>query len=161
MNSLDITWQIIKFIFFFALVIGLVFATTKLVGKRVGGARGGKFLHVIEGVPMGQKSGLYLIELGGRVLMVGVTESRMSLLTTFDGPEATRLLAEGGEEVPVEEAPPVSLFGFRRKAPGGRTFAEEMQEKIERLRAIGVRRAGDHSHDAGSQEDEGTESDEP
>ncbi|MHB0886716.1 MAG: flagellar biosynthetic protein FliO [Bacillota bacterium] len=160
MNSLDLVWQIIKFIFFFALVIGLVFATSKLVGKRVGGARGGKFLHVIEGVPMGQKSGLYLIELAGRVLVVGVTESRMNLLTTFDGPEATRLLAEGGEEVPVEETP-VNLFGFRRKGSGGRTFAEEMQDKIERLRAIGTRRAGENGRGAEGREDEGTESDEP
>ncbi|MHB8926040.1 MAG: flagellar biosynthetic protein FliO [Bacillota bacterium] len=164
-NGLSLAWQIIQFLFFFALVIGLVYATTRLVGKRLGAPRGGKFLHIVEGVPLGQKSGLYLVELAGRVLLLGLTEGQMSILTTFDGPEATRLLAEGGEEIPVEEAP-VNLFGLRRN-PSGKTFAEEMQEKIERLRAIGTRKAGEAGaragHGAGRDEggDDGTESDEP
>jgi len=162
----SLAWQIIQFLFFFALVIGLVYAATRLVGRRLGAARGGKFLHVVEGVPLGQKSGLYLVELAGRVLLLGLTEGRMSVLTTFEGPEATRLLAEGGEEIPVEETS-ASLFGFGRNASKGRTFAEEIQEKIERLRAIGTRRAGEAQPrpgrgDGGDKVDDGgTGSDEP
>jgi flagellar protein FliO/FliZ len=141
-GSLNLVWQVIQFLFFFALVIGLVYATSRLVGKRLGATRGGKFLHVVEGVPLGQKAGLYLVELAGRVLLVGLSEGQMNVLTTFTGPEATRLLAEGGEEVPVEES---TVTAFRKPQGAAATFAEEMQRRIERLRTLGTRKAGGES----------------
>lgn len=71
--------QLLWVLFLFALVLFLAYVTTRLVGRRFGGGSG-RYLRVIDSVPLGQNRSVSLIEVSGEVYCIGVTDHGVALL---------------------------------------------------------------------------------
>lgn len=81
----------------FLLVLGLAYASSRLMGRRFQHRPGGA-LQVRDSLPLGRDRSLLLLEVGGRLLLVGSTPQGVSLLTNLDGVSLPA-------EVPAAEGP--------------------------------------------------------
>lgn len=144
------TWDLIQAFFLFVLVLVLVWWTTRLVGYRMGAAARGRLVKVLEYVPAGRDRTVMLLEVGGRIYLVGSTGQQISLLDAIDDPETIRRILENVPEPlanPLAAALPPSfqevLNRVRNRivpAPRGQEGAGEeldnLQQQIERLRRL-------------------------
>lgn len=88
-------------------VLGLIYASATLARRYLlkvpSGSQG--LLRVLDSTMIAPKKSVYVVEIAGRVLLIGTTESAMSTLTQFDDPETVASL--------VASARP-SGIGFQR-----------------------------------------------
>ncbi len=62
-------------------VLGLVFLIFYLSGRNY--KRKGRDLEIIEGLPLGNRQGIYLIRAKDRILVVGISNNGMQVLSEF------------------------------------------------------------------------------
>lgn len=65
-------------------VLGLVFLVFYLSGKNF--KRKGRDLEILEGLPLGNRQGIYLIRALDRILVVGISSNGMQVLSEFTSP---------------------------------------------------------------------------
>ena len=72
-----------------ALVLGLILLVSYLVRRYVPAVRalGGEALKVVQRVPLSSKQSLALVQVGRRMVLIGVTPDRISVLSVIDNPE--------------------------------------------------------------------------
>jgi len=63
----------------------------------LGRGRTGRLLRVLDAVPVGAKGVVCAVQVGGKVLIVGATEGRISLLCELEGETAAEILPVEGE----------------------------------------------------------------
>ena len=66
------------FVFFF--VAGLAYLVSKLMGHKLGGMQLSKTSKVLESLPLGTNRSLCVVEMAGKVMLVGVSEHSITLL---------------------------------------------------------------------------------
>lgn len=64
----------------FAVVIGLAFYTSRFMGKKMGGLSNSPDGKVMSSLALGPKGYVYVVEIAGRYLVLGVTEHSINLL---------------------------------------------------------------------------------
>lgn len=69
-------------------MIGLLYGMRRLTRKRLGGPSGSR-IRVIESHYLGVKKTISLVSVPGKVLVLGISGDRISLLETLDGDAAT------------------------------------------------------------------------
>jgi flagellar biogenesis protein FliO len=84
------TFDLIKAVFLFAMVLVVGWLTTRLVGGRFAASGQGRLVRVLEQVPAGKDRGILLIEVAGQLHLVGSTAEQIQLLTSITDPEAVR-----------------------------------------------------------------------
>lgn len=87
-----------KMLLALALVLGLMgglwWLARRFLPAQAGGPSGG--MRVLGRLPLGPRKGLVLVEVAGRVLVLGMSEQGLNLLTTLDDPqEVAGLVASG------------------------------------------------------------------
>jgi flagellar protein FliO/FliZ len=104
--------------FVLAILFMLLFALRRLSGGRIGAGKGNR-IQIVESHYMGVKKSISLVQVPGKVLVVGITSDRMQLLDTLS------------EEIEFQQDPiqtPTSfgsmLFERLQKAKGGRKEGE-------------------------------------
>jgi|GEM_PF-1500887 len=80
----------VQAVFLFALVLLLAWLTTRMVGYRAMGPGRGRMVRVLEHIPAGRDRSIMLLEVGGRIYLVGATAERIGLLDAIDDPGAIR-----------------------------------------------------------------------
>lgn len=95
--------QLLWVLFLFALVLWLAYFTTRVVGRRFGGGSG-RYLRLIDSVPLGQNRAVALVEVNGEVLCIGVSEHGVSLLGRFKRDELVELAPLPAGESPAVDA---------------------------------------------------------
>lgn len=78
-----VVWQLLQFVFFFALVLFLAYFSSRLLGRRYQFG-GGRYIRLIEQLPLGGNRSLWLAEVSDRVLLLGVTDHGITLLSALD-----------------------------------------------------------------------------
>jgi flagellar biogenesis protein FliO len=146
-------WELLYAFFLFGLVLVLAWLSTRLVGYRMGLAARGRMVRVLEQVPAGRERMIMLLEVGGRVYLVGSTSEQISLIDAIDDPAVIeRLLAHApaAEATPLQTMLPVSFRDLLAKVrpsgqaqpqpPADQAAAGEeerrLQEQLERLRRL-------------------------
>jgi flagellar biogenesis protein FliO len=112
--------QLVKAVFLFVLVIGMAYVTTRFVGSRLGGVQArGRHLRVIEQVVIGRDRSLLLVEVAGKVYLVGAAADSIRLLTTIRDPETVESMLEEPDLSPAGFAgsPLVKLQGALKRVP--------------------------------------------
>lgn len=127
MNWWSTLLQLLYAIFLFGLVLGLAYLSTRFIGSRLGGLHvRGRHLRMIEQVVVGRDRSLILIEVAGKVYLVGSTAESIRLLTTIKDPETIEAMLE----VP-EQPPPLDLAiipGALRRMPASfRTLMDRLR----------------------------------
>ena len=84
-----------------ALMVLLIFGLRWLKGKAGGGAAMVQQMRVYGSVPLGPKKALYLVQVFNKVLVLGVTDANITLLSEItDEKEVGRLLQSSNNEAP-------------------------------------------------------------
>lgn len=102
---MDDLFAVISALFLFGLVLVVAWWTTRLVGFSMGSSRSGRLIRVLENAPAGRDRSIMLIEVGGRVYLVGSAVDQISLLDAIDDPAVVRRLLDGA---PVPQANPLA-----------------------------------------------------
>jgi flagellar protein FliO/FliZ len=147
--------ELVQAVFLFALVLLLAWLSTRVVGTRMGGYARGRMIRVLEHVPAGRDRTLLLVEMGGKVYLIGATADRINLLDAISDPEAVARLLEQApaDQNPLGFALPSSFrdvfeklrSGYRPEAErstetpaAGQAEAEmdRLQQQLDRLRRL-------------------------
>ncbi len=138
------------------LVLFLAWWTTRFIGMRMGGSRLGGAMRVIHHVPAGRDRSVMLLEVGGRIYLLGVTGHQVNLLDAIEDPEQIRRILEGtpaATENPLGQLLPPSfgdVFGKvlgqikgqrpvnqpAEQAGADSGDAARLKEQLERLRRL-------------------------
>jgi flagellar biosynthetic protein FliO len=156
------TWELVQALFLFAVVLGLAWISTRFVATRMNAPARGRLLRVLEHVPAGRDRSIMLVEVGGKIYLVGATGEQIRLLDTIADAEAVQRIMERVPETPaiplgalipdsfkavlsrvmVPGAPQSPAQPEQQPAqanqPAGAPVdeAERLQQQIERLRRI-------------------------
>jgi len=119
MSTLDFLASLLKMISALAVVLGVMlaglWAVRRFMNKTGAKVDDGQMIRVLSTRYLGPKSSILLLDVLGSVIVVGVSGSRMTLLTTITDEDALERLrsARPGEADPQPFLDPVTLY--RRK----------------------------------------------
>ena len=96
MNSLELLPALLKMVFALAVVLGIMIVAMYLFKKVMAktGAAGadGEFIKVISSRYLGPKSSIMLVNVLGNIIVIGISNNQMSMLTTISDPESLEKL---------------------------------------------------------------------
>ena len=103
---MDTLWLILRLGLSFALVLGLIWGLAR-IKKRVSPTNAGT-IQVLSKIPVSRKGSLLIVEVGGKKLMIGATDTSISLISEIEiAPETVELKED---RRPVELDP--YMFGM-------------------------------------------------
>lgn len=115
---------LISLVMVFTFVVGLAYFASRFLGKKFGAVNLSKSSKVLESLQLGQNQVLYVVEIAGEVLLIGVTEHNITLLNKItDELEIGRLRSQADSNFANEsfnhifENQLVSLEQMARKVP--------------------------------------------
>lgn len=147
-------WVIFKTLLVLGILVGGFYYFFRFVSRKTGMAPGsGNAVQVLSLVPLGQNRFLQIIDLAGRVLVLGVTEHAINLITEIkDKDEIDRIRLSGPRSTPMQPGGFQEfltrqigrLLSLRRKdgAPPARHFYTESpaEADIDRLEYLAMQR---------------------
>lgn len=78
------TGQLLQLLFYLGLVFGLAYLAARFLGRRFAGYSQGRYLRLIEVVPLGPNRNLCLASVAGKVLVLGVSERGITCLAVVE-----------------------------------------------------------------------------
>lgn len=76
--------KLLLYLFVLVLVLFLAYYTTKLVGRSAGGKQLGKSIRVLERTGVGRDSWLMIVEVQGKVLLLGLSPAGIQQITELE-----------------------------------------------------------------------------
>lgn len=122
-------WAFLQFIVALSLVLLLAYWCTRFLLPRLQGAQTGRTqaMRIVERLPLGMRSSLFLVKVGERCFLVGLTPGGMQGLAEFPA-----------DELPPEcsELPDVPDFAemLAKSRAGAQKFREQLAGQVERVR---------------------------
>ncbi|MEX2355849.1 MAG: flagellar biosynthetic protein FliO [Thermaerobacterales bacterium] len=86
--------SVARLLFWFAVVIGLAYASSRLLARRMQGWSQARRMQIIESIAVGPRRHLCLIRVHDRVLCLGVTDGGIAPLMRFDAETSEKLLRQ-------------------------------------------------------------------
>lgn len=108
----------------FVVVIGLAYFTSRFVGQKVGKTAVSGDNKVVYTLPLGPNRGVYVVEIAGKFLVLGVTDHNINLLQEINDPEQAEKLHNLNPVMPANQFDVVfqrhlaSLQQMSHKFPG-------------------------------------------
>jgi flagellar biogenesis protein FliO len=91
-SSFQPVWEIIKVFASLAVVLCIGYYGIRFLGQHRGVKKGfGRSIEVLESIPIGQRRILVLVAVRGRELLLGVSESGVSLLASWEAARTEEL----------------------------------------------------------------------
>lgn len=125
----------------FIVVIGLAYFTSRFVGQKMGQTAASGDNKVVFTLPLGPNRGVYVVEVAGKFLVLGVTDHTINLLQEITDPEQTEKLQTLKPAMPANQFDMVfqrhlaSLQQMSHKFPGvfnGNNRSENENEREKR-----------------------------
>lgn len=92
MDSISFFWSFVKMLTTLVVVIGLMIGAMVLMKKYFyqspGTSESSDMIHVISSYYLGPKKSIMLVEVLGQIILLGVSDHQMSMLTTLTEPDA-------------------------------------------------------------------------
>lgn len=85
---------LLKMIFSLAVIGGLAYATLRLFPRNLALGHTGEYITVYDTQPLGQNKGIYIAEIGGKVLALGVTDHNITILSEITDGDLIRDMRE-------------------------------------------------------------------
>lgn len=105
---MDTVWLVLRFVLSLAVVLGLIWGLAR-VKKRISPTNSGT-IQVLSKIPVSRKGSLLLVEVGGKKLMIGATDSNISLLSVIEMPPETQEVKEQRRPVQLDSFMDVNSF---------------------------------------------------
>jgi len=80
---MNYTLEIIKIIFYLALILGIVYLFARLFKNRFMGQSKGNYINILDRIYLGPKTGLTLISVEDRVLLLCITENGVRVINRW------------------------------------------------------------------------------
>ncbi len=93
---MDYNWEIARIIFYLLLVIGLIYFTSFLFKRKITGSRQGKYISILERCYISSKMSMTLVRVNNKVLLIGISPSRIELLAEWELREFESVAPEKG-----------------------------------------------------------------
>lgn len=151
-STVELVKALLQFIFLFGLVLLLAWLTTRFAAGRLSGQSAGGSLRVLQHIAAGRDRSVMLLEVGGRVYLLGVTSQQITLLDAIDDPGTIDRILQGAAPAPSQAAQALSrsfadvlgrLTGRGSSLPSDTepeqtesAEAARLREQIERLRRM-------------------------
>ncbi|MDR3563792.1 MAG: flagellar biosynthetic protein FliO [Negativicutes bacterium] len=127
-------------LFTFVVVIGLAYVTSRFLGQRLGKSAVVGENKVIFNLPLGPNRGVYIVEIAGRFLVLGVTDHNINVLQEISDPAEVEKLQNMNTALPATQFDAVlqrhlnSLQQMSQRFPGvfggyNRSNSENDREK--------------------------------
>ena len=133
MNELSFFPALLKMFFALAIVIGLLVATMYVLRRYLGhspsGNRDGSLIQVIATRYLGPKCSILMVEVLGKVIVLGLTSGQMTVLTTIDDECALEKMYAARE---YETPKPILAERLKQYTEKMKTLARE--QKVRRKR---------------------------
>ncbi|HHW56558.1 MAG TPA: flagellar biosynthetic protein FliO [Clostridia bacterium] len=84
-NSSEYVFQLIGYLIIFLLVIGLAFYITRLIGQSTIKYTRSNNLNIIDYILLGKDKGLYIVKVGTKYFLIGVTNSSINYISEIEG----------------------------------------------------------------------------
>lgn len=143
---------LLKFFLLFGLVLVLAWLTTRLTSWQLSAGGRNRPVRVLQQVPAGRDRSVVLLELGGKIYLLGATGQQISLIDAIDEPETVRRILEEvptAVQKPLGSLLPSSFAGVLDKVMAGAAKppaaapqqpssreTDHLAEQIERLRRL-------------------------
>lgn len=89
--------QLFVILIMFLVVLALAYLATRFVGARMGPLGRGRVIRLVDFLALSRDRALVLVEVGGKLLLIGSGEESITLLATVDDPsEVSKITAEVG-----------------------------------------------------------------
>ncbi|HVX54321.1 flagellar biosynthetic protein FliO [Nocardioides sp.] len=106
----------LRLLFSLAVVIGLLLLLSRMAGKRFRG-RAGAPIQVVHRQALTRGSGVAVVTVAGRVLVLGTTDHEVTLLTELEPEELELEVEPHGPAAMTAEEQPVRVMPTHRAAP--------------------------------------------
>lgn len=124
-----------------AVIGGLTFVTMKFLRKNLHPQSSGEFISIFDQYALGVNKGIYVVEIADQVLVLGVTDQNVNVLSTIKDNEVieemrTRMLLRQNSMVPANNIGSYlgQKFGSKKQVE----FKAHIQEQIQKLQSINV-----------------------
>lgn len=171
MTGRNSAFELLQILFLFAFIVGLAYVTARFFGRRWALASPGRSLRLLDQLAVGPQHTVCVVEVAGRMLVVGCGPQQVSLLQELDAAAAAELRAAldasrsgagqavlgapfgavlerllrrdtGAARGPMQEGAPTEGNSVVPGA-GGNPAAEQLVQGIRRLRQLRRGRAGE------------------
>lgn len=122
--------QFFKLIFALVFIIALIYFLLRFINKKTKSFTKNQTLKNLGGVPLGPNRSIQIVQVGKRLLVVGVGETIQLLKEIEDEQEIELLMKEQETEMASIEAPITKIFDFFQK---GKKEGQENRSKAENL----------------------------
>ncbi len=119
-SALSTLSYIFSLIITFALVIGLAYFASRFLGKRMGISSAMGNQKIISTLSLGANRGIYVVEIAGKFLVLGVTEQNITVLQEItDSMEIEKIKAEqlSIPDIPFEKVFQRQLASLQKLSP--------------------------------------------
>ena len=102
--SAGVSWwstlaYVISLIAVFAIVLVMAYVFARLIGGKLNARMSGQTSKVLENLPLGPNRSVCIVEMAGRVFLLGVTDSSINLLTEITDEEEIERLRAAAREI--------------------------------------------------------------
>lgn len=111
-------WALLRTAVVLALLIPAIYLTTRLYARRALSARDAAWVRVIETVSIGPQQKLCIVEVAGKVLVLGVTPQHVTFLTEIEDDALLANAPRLAEAVPFQDALRRQLARFIGRGKG-------------------------------------------
>lgn len=87
-------WYLAKMVLSLAVIAGFAYAALRLVPRKLSLLPGGDFISVYDQYFLGPNKGIYIAEIGGRVVALGVTDHNITVISEISDPDLIREMRE-------------------------------------------------------------------
>ncbi|MCL1910766.1 MAG: flagellar biosynthetic protein FliO [Leptospirales bacterium] len=132
-------WDIFKLLLVLGLMVGSFYFFFRYISKKTGiNARGGDIMRTIAIVPVGQNKYIQVIDLAGKLLVIGVADNGINLITEITNKDdIDRIRLMGSFDDKTAGAAPATFQDFLKERIG--RGIGKVTEKIHERRSPGVR----------------------
>ncbi len=141
----NIFWTVVQTVLALCLILALAWGMIRLFGGHIRSRLQGRYLRVLDEVTLGPNRGIAVVEVGGKALIVGVTDHQISMLGELtDDQTIEEMIATSLETTHVSPANPASLWGHikdrlssklpsRAPAQGFDTLVDQRMQALNRM----------------------------
>jgi flagellar protein FliO/FliZ len=123
-----VTELVIRLIFSLAVVVGLLLLLARVANRRFQG-RTGAAIRVVHRQSLSRSSGVAVVAVGDRMLLLGTTEQQITLLTELE-PGSIELPADQGAALPASGPSPVSATVAATQQHAAPAFEEHLEASL-------------------------------
>jgi flagellar biosynthetic protein FliO len=133
MNELSFFPALLKMFFALAVVIGLLVAAMYVLRRYLGhspsGSRDGSLIQIVSTRYLGPKCSILMVDILGKVIVLGLTSGQMTVLTTIDDDRALEKMNAVREN---EMSKPVLVDRLKRYTEKMKTLTREQKVRQKR-----------------------------